>query len=219
VRSATTFDEDEQPPIPYNDQVQVQISDQAQVQANLPKKKKKVQKTKEAGLGPRAATPTALGESIRQHTSNAKPAAVKVGKGKGKEVDGEGSPKKGSKLVIKNTREQRYSDKRAIEEDITRGSLNACFRGMLMDSYQGGQACSTTQDQGDYCSCCICSGWYVYLFRSLLSADIQSNPSEPPSLRVQSSPNPAKLPPSSNHPSTLQETPSSLQQVSRRTKR
>lgn len=132
VRAATTFDEDEQPPIPYNDQIQVQSDShaqaQAQVQANLPKKKKKVQKTKEPGLGPRAATPTALGESIRQHTSNVKPAPVKGGgKGKGKEVGGEGSPKKGSKLVIKNTREQRYSDKRAIEEDITRMSLFSWF--------------------------------------------------------------------------------------------
>lgn len=105
VRAATTFDEDEQPPIPYNEHT---------VPGALPKKKKKTQKKEP---GPRAATPTALGESIRQHTSTAKPAAVK-GKGKGKEK--EESPKKGSKLVIKNTREQRYSDKRAIEEDITR---------------------------------------------------------------------------------------------------
>jgi protein-serine/threonine kinase len=106
VRAATTFDEDEQPPIPYIEH---------QAPGALPKKKKKTQKTKEPG--PRSATPTALGESIRQHTSTVKPVAVKA-KGKGKER--EESPKKGSKLVIKNTREQRYSDKRAIEEDITR---------------------------------------------------------------------------------------------------
>lgn len=110
VRAATTFDEDEQPPIPYHDQAQ------AQALGALPKKKKKTQKVP----GPRAATPTALGESIRQHTSTVKPVAIK-GKGKGKEKEKvEESPKKGSKLVIKNTREQRYSDKRAIEDDITR---------------------------------------------------------------------------------------------------
>ena len=107
VRAATTFDEDEQPPIPYIEH---------QAPGALPKKKKKTQKTKEPA-GPRCATPTALGESIRQHTSTVKPVAVKS-KGKGKER--EESPKKGSKLVIKNIREQRYSDKRAIEEDITR---------------------------------------------------------------------------------------------------
>jgi protein-serine/threonine kinase len=121
VRAATTFDEEEQPPIPYND-LQHQAGGGA-----LPKKKKKVPKTKEAGPGPRAATPTALGESIRQHTSTVKPVAIKS-KGKGKEKEkAEESPKKSSKLVIKNTREQRYSDKRTIEEDITR-KLSCSFQ-------------------------------------------------------------------------------------------
>jgi hypothetical protein len=120
IRDATNFEEDEQPPIPYNDH-------QTASAANLPKKKKAAKATKPREAGPRSATPTALGESIRQHTSNVKP-VVKVKakgneniKGKTKEVeDGDGSPKKSSKLVIKNTREQRYSDKRAIEDDITR---------------------------------------------------------------------------------------------------
>jgi len=114
VRAATTFDEYEQPPIPYTDHAASGTGTGA-----LPKKKKRVPKTKEAA--PRSATPTALGESIRQHTSTVKPVAVKVkGKGKEKDREREESPKKGSKLVIKNTREQRYSDKRAIEDDITR---------------------------------------------------------------------------------------------------
>ena len=155
VRAATHPDlEDEPlPPIPY-DQAQAQSrphSHQHQHGAVAPveegkRKKIKVKKTKDRNtvhsqqiLGPRSATPTALGESIKQHTSAAKPKREKDkdnGKGKGKDYMAKGieneqengsggygmeSPKKGSKLVIKNMN-HRWSDIKADEEDPTRKS-------------------------------------------------------------------------------------------------
>jgi serine/threonine protein kinase len=109
------------------------------------RKKIKVKKTKDrttvnghhqSTLGPRSATPTALGESIKQHTSAAKPKRdndkVKSGHGHGKGKGREDienasnhnfdSPKKGSKLVIKNMN-HRWSDVKADEEDPTRESF------------------------------------------------------------------------------------------------
>lgn len=145
VRAATNPDiEDEPlPPIPYDQSHSRPISHQQTKAAagdDGKKKKIKVKKTKDKDrttnsqvLGPRSATPTALGESIKQHTSAAKPKREKEnvnGKGKGKRGDendenhtggGYESPKKGSKLVIKNMN-HRWSDVKADEEDPTRMS-------------------------------------------------------------------------------------------------
>lgn len=148
VRAATNPDiEDEPlPPIPYDQarphsQHQKGTVPHAQGQGEEGKRKKiKVKNTKDRNtvhsqqiLGPRSATPTALGESIKQHTSAAKPKREKD-KGKGKtargieneherESGGHGmeSPKKGSKLVIKNM-SHRWSDIKGDEEDPTRQS-------------------------------------------------------------------------------------------------
>lgn len=138
VRAATNFDEYEEEnqlpiPMPYDEP-----------STTVPKKKKALtskSKTKTKDQPSRSATPTALGESIRQHTTTAKPATTGGGqagpKVKGMDLgagegDAESPTKKASKLVIKNHRERegRYSknEKRAIKEDITRESP-ACSLG------------------------------------------------------------------------------------------
>lgn len=107
VRAATNVEEEPLPPIPYND-----------VEPQVPKKKVRVKKD---AVRPRSATPTALGESIKQHTSAGKPKRKAKGKGKEDVEPVEASPeKKGSKLVIKNHREHRYSETKVEEEDPTR---------------------------------------------------------------------------------------------------
>lgn len=109
VRAATAVDE-EQPPIPYDE-------GKKPAGAAAGKQKTKKSKVRELASGARSATPTALGESIKQHTSAPPKKTKGKGKGKGKEQeqeqerDGpESSPtKKASKLVIKHTKELRYS--------------------------------------------------------------------------------------------------------------
>lgn len=151
VRAATNFNEQEHEydnypiPMPYDEDPTITTTKSGPAKQKNTKTKSKSKKAKDQGQWhpPRSATPTALGESIRQHTHTAVASAggggaVKAdGKFKGIDstlVDGgdSGSPtKKGSKLVIKNTREQRYSknEKRAIEEDITRESIQTGLEG------------------------------------------------------------------------------------------
>jgi hypothetical protein len=131
--------------MPYDEDPTVTTTKSGPAKQKNTKTKSKSKKARHQGHGqpPRSATPTALGESIRQHTHTAVADAAGGGavksNGKVKGVDStlvddrdSGSPtKKGSKLVIKNTREQRYSknEKRAIEEDITRASIQTGLEG------------------------------------------------------------------------------------------
>lgn len=146
VRAATTFEEDEPlPPIPYHqDRPHSGDVNMDHINKKKPTTKPKAKKAHKdhnarpaSSLGPRSATPTALGESIKQHTSAAKPKKEKSGKSKGKGREdientyaGE-SPKKGSKLVIKNLRDDRWSGissngkGKVEEEDPTRMSITS----------------------------------------------------------------------------------------------
>lgn len=125
VRAATNPEDEPLPPIPYHEhQVpELQVQPKKKIKS---KSKKAATAAGDGAVRPRSATPTALGESIKQHTSAGKPKRKTGGKGKGKEDAEpiEASPeKKGSKLVIKNHREHRYSDNKVEEEDPTRESF------------------------------------------------------------------------------------------------
>ena len=119
VRAAASFDEVEPMPPPHKDGKK---SGEA--------KKRRTKKKDGKENQPRASTPTALGESIKQHTSVSKPKAVKSEGVRGVMEERTPSPKSSGKMVIKKTtrREEFLGEGREDKEseDPTREGISHC---------------------------------------------------------------------------------------------
>ena len=120
VRAAAQM-EDEEPLPPPPALVPAMASQVRHDKAKVVAEAKKKRKAKEAQ--PRAATPTALGESIKQHTSVGKPRPRHSADAKsaGGKENATPSPQK-NRLVIKKTREEMENDARlkSMHDDPTR---------------------------------------------------------------------------------------------------
>lgn len=122
VREAAAFDEEEEP-LPLLPSVPItleRLKDESAKPVNGEKRKRK--KKKDIKEGSRAATPTALGESIKQHTSMPRIAAPAVS-GRGDKDTDEITPsptkKKGSRMMLKPLGRGDEENK-GDEEDPTR---------------------------------------------------------------------------------------------------
>ena len=118
VRAATTFDYQDEPlpSLPAQD---------AASKFDSNNDKKSIKKTKSMKFQPQVSTPTALGESIKQHTTVFKPTASDKAVKAMRRDAGTPSPQKVDKLVIRHTRDEivlDYQGEDKENEDPTRRS-------------------------------------------------------------------------------------------------